>query len=1109
MIFRRARRRSVVTSPARTIAALRRASLVEELEERRLLAVDLAVTGNVTPDVFPNVNGAVVAGMQLTYQITVANNGDTPAQNVHLTDLLPPHTTFFTESQTGGVPATQVSTPPVGQGGTVDFTIPVLDPFTSSTFTLKLNVDSNTPEGVTITNTPIATTDTQGDPNPGNNSVSLGELVTTRADLQVVKTGPATTIAGTDLVYTVTITNNGPSDSINVDLQDNVPAFTSFVSAVQTSGPAFSITTPPLGQSGQINATIPSLVNMASATFRFTVHSASGTPDMTMITNTAQAQPLALPLGTRDPAPLNNTSTVVTTVGLATDLVVTNDSIKTQPIIEGKDVVYIVTVTNNGPSDAAGVTLTWPTPDLQNGGTVFVSMAQLSGPAFALAINPGPPVQPGAPGTITATIGTLVAGGTGVFRFEIFPIEEGQYRSIATVASSTPEPPPAGGVDFTLNNTATDIVDVIDAPLIPGIAPPISAIAGRPIELVTVMTFDDSNRGRTIGSHTFPGGQAGNPALGESSVYTLQDFSATVDWGDGTITTQNIVITADRTSHKYVLAGHTYAQPGVYAVHTTVHDEGGAQASLDTDAVVSFVPPLTGNANNNLTAVEGSSTRFLLGTMTDPLPGAKTYTGTVDWRDGTAPSAVQFVKTGTTTFNLFGTHTFAEEGNYAPVVSIQSSVAQTLTLNMNIPVSDPAVIGAPVSVTAQPNVNTGTIAVATFTDPGGAEDPTIPTNPARYRAVINWGDGTPNDVGQIVLNGATGVFTVNGSHTYATNGTRTITTTVFHRFAPNTVITSTATVGADVITITPKTFSGTAANPLNNVNVATFTSSNSAATAATYTATINWGDGTAASTGTVTQTGTGAFSVNGTHTYAAAGTFHPVITVKTVSSGATTTSGPGTANIAANPVTVVGKSVSGSAKVALNGVVIATFTSTGSGQTAGSFTATVNWGDGTAATTGTITQTGTGAFSIKGTHTYNTTGTFHPTITVKTNSTGSTSTATATATITSPIKPVGTSFSVVHNTTFTSKVIGSFNDATGNVSTGAGKYTATITWGDGTATSTGTVVYNSTTKRFDVKGTHKYLTAKSTGYKISVLVKAISGTSAGFNGTISSTAFVS
>jgi hypothetical protein len=374
--------------------------------------------------------------------------------------------------------------------------------------------------------------------------------------------------------------------------------------------------------------------------------------------------------------------------------------------------------------------------------------------------------------------------------------------------------------------------------------------------------------------------------------------------------------------------------------------------------------------------------------------------------------------------------------------------------------------------------------------------------------VINWGDGSPNNVGTIVLDTVTGKFTVNGSHTYTSSGANTITTTIFHDNAPSTVVTSTTGVGSDIITVTGKTFSGTTNNALNNVNVATFTSSNSSATAASYTATINWGDGTAATTGTVTQTGTGAFSVNGTHTYTTAGTFKPVITVKTVSTGATT-SGTGTANITSNPVTVVGKSVSGSAKVALNGVILATFTTTDTTKTAASFTATINWADGSAATSGTITQTGTGAFSVKGTHTYNTTGTFKPTITIKTISTGSTSAATATATITSPIKPVGTSFSVVHNTTFTSKVVGSFNDATGNLSTGAGKYTATITWGDGTATSTGTIVYNSTTKRFDVKGTHKYLTAKSTGYKISVLVKAISGTSAGFNGTISSTAFVS
>ena len=123
--------------------------------------------------------------------------------------------------------------------------------------------------------------------------------------------------------------------------------------------------------------------------------------------------------------------------------------------------------------------------------------------------------------------------------------------------------------------------------------------------------------------------------------------------------------------------------------------------------------------------------------MTDPIPGAgKTYTGTIDWGDGTPTSAASFVKTGTNTFNIFGQHTYPEEGPFPATVTINSSVAQTLTLNLNVPVSDPSVVATGVNIGAQPNVNTGTVAVATFTDPGGPEIPT-----ADYRAVINWGDG--------------------------------------------------------------------------------------------------------------------------------------------------------------------------------------------------------------------------------------------------------------------------------------------------------------------------------------------------------------------------------
>jgi uncharacterized protein (TIGR03118 family) len=61
--------------------------------------------------------------------------------------------------------------------------------------------------------------------------------------------------------------------------------------------------------------------------------------------------------------------------------------------------------------------------------------------------------------------------------------------------------------------------------------------------------------------------------------------------------------------------------------------------------------------------------------------------------------------------------------------------------------------------------------------------------------------------------------------------------------------------------------------------VATLRDADPAATAAGFTATITWGDGSAPSAGQVSADGSGGFRVVGSHTYAAAGTFSTAVTV--------------------------------------------------------------------------------------------------------------------------------------------------------------------------------------------------------------------------------------
>jgi hypothetical protein len=68
-------------------------------------------------------------------------------------------------------------------------------------------------------------------------------------------------------------------------------------------------------------------------------------------------------------------------------------------------------------------------------------------------------------------------------------------------------------------------------------------------------------------------------------------------------------------------------------------------------------------------------------------------------------------------------------------------------------------------------------------------------------------------------------------------------------------------------------FGATATVQVSGVKVASFIDYDTTKTAASFTATINWGDGTTPDAGTVAANGSGGFDVTGTHTYAAAGVY--------------------------------------------------------------------------------------------------------------------------------------------------------------------------------------------------------------------------------------------
>jgi uncharacterized repeat protein (TIGR01451 family) len=156
------------------------------------------------------------------------------------------------------------------------------------------------------------------------------------ADLSVTKAdSPDVSVtAGSNLTYTIAVSNGGTDAAADVALSDSTPASTTFVSFTAPDG--WTCTTPASGGTGAISCTNPSLAAAASAVFTLVVNVDAGTPEGTEISNTA-----SVTTTTEDSNTANDTATATTTVGLALDLCTITGTNKADDLVgtDGDDVI--------------------------------------------------------------------------------------------------------------------------------------------------------------------------------------------------------------------------------------------------------------------------------------------------------------------------------------------------------------------------------------------------------------------------------------------------------------------------------------------------------------------------------------------------------------------------------------------------------------------------------------------------------------------------------------------------------------------------------------------------------------------------------------------------
>lgn len=256
--------------------------------------LEISKTDNVT---------SVDPGDQVTYIITVENNGPSSVTGAQVVDNFPTDLTniSFTSTATGGATGNTAS----GTGNLAQtLTMP---PNSSVTYTVLATVSAST-SATSITNTATVTAPTGVTENDlTNNTATDVDTVVPTADLRITKTDNVTQVtAGQQVTYTIQATNAGPGTATNAVISDVFPSSLTNVSFTSvTTGGATGNTA---SGTGNINNTV---TMPPGSTITYTVVGTVDTNATGQLTNTAS---ITAPTGTTDPTPNNNAATDVDTI---------------------------------------------------------------------------------------------------------------------------------------------------------------------------------------------------------------------------------------------------------------------------------------------------------------------------------------------------------------------------------------------------------------------------------------------------------------------------------------------------------------------------------------------------------------------------------------------------------------------------------------------------------------------------------------------------------------------------------------------------------------------------------------------------------------------------
>ncbi|MFY7936917.1 MAG: choice-of-anchor L domain-containing protein, partial [Flavobacterium sp.] len=507
-------------------------------------------------------------GTTVTYNISVTNFGPLSSAAVTVFNAIPAGITSFVWS---------------GSNGSSGFNVPLnnlvgtMEAQQSVTYTITMQIPLNFTGNLisqTVVNSPTV------DQNPAC-AQCIDTDVIASANIEVVNTNNTNVyVPGLPSVYTVTVTNNGPTDAYNVQVNNLIPAGITQFSWVGDNGTS--------GNNVPLADLIPLLLNGESVVYTITIQVPNNfTGNLTSTTTINTPTP--------DPVPGCTGCVDTDTLAVGADLLITttNNQVGYLP---GSTLVYNITVTNQGPNAATNVLIS---NIVQAGLNSFSWVGSNGSSGLNTNINEIiPSIAVGETVTFTLTVNVPVDFVNNIVMETTAVADQADPNLLCSACIDTDEALPVADLDVV--NTNNQIA------YIPGGTSTytITLTNNGPFDAQNVIVFNDIPAGVT--NFTWSGNGAGDVDV------PLDDFIATLPVGQSIVYTISFDIPLTQTGDLTSIFSYSSDTPD---------PDANCTGCVDVDVLGVGADLVVVNTNNQNTYTPGSLSNYTI-TVTNNGPQA-------------------------------------------------------------------------------------------------------------------------------------------------------------------------------------------------------------------------------------------------------------------------------------------------------------------------------------------------------------------------------------------------------------------------------------------------------------------------------------------------------